>query len=204
MIRRLSSNLVAVMIPNVVFVLGGPGSGKSTQCKLIVKQYDYVHLSAGELLRKEQVKNESKYKVLIQHHMKEGSIVPAEITCNLLKQAMVESRKNNFLIDGYPRNEDNLVTWQKMFGDGMRVSFVLFLECPLEVCLDRCLGRGEAGSGRADDNLQSLKKRFEVFLKHTEPIVGYYDNLNLLKRIDGSKTTQEVFGDVKKIFDGVK
>lgn len=200
MIRRILSNLTN-MVPEVVFVLGGPGCGKGTQCELIVKQYDFVHLSAGELLRNEQTKNESKYKDLIQHHMKEGTIVPAEITCNLLRQAMDETKKRYFLIDGYPRNHDNLVTWQKVMGNESRVAFVLFFECPLDVCVERCLGRGEAGSGRADDNLDSLKKRIRVFEEQTKPIVDYYDKLNLVERVDASKSKEEVFADVKKVFD---
>lgn len=201
MFRTLSTS-VTNMIPSVVFVLGGPGCGKGTQCEFIVKHYDFVHLSAGELLRKEQKNTTSKYGALIQHHMKEGSIVPAEITCNLLKQAMEETKRNNFLIDGYPRNEDNLVTWQKVMGEVSRVAFVLFFECPLDVCVERCLGRGEAGSGRADDNLDVLKKRIQVFLNQTQPIVDYYDKLNLVKRVDASRSKLEVFEDVKKIFDG--
>lgn len=199
MIRRCATRLTN-MAPNVVFVLGGPGSGKGTQCELIVKHYNFEHLSAGELLRREQTKNGSKYKDLIQHHMKEGTIVPAEITCNLLRQAMNESGKKNFLVDGYPRNEDNLVTWQRVMGEAARVLFVLFFECPLEVCVERCLGRGEAGSGREDDNLESLKKRIGVFLKETQPIVDYYDKLDLVKRVDGSREKDLVFDDVKRVF----
>lgn len=203
MSSRLSS-AITNMVKNVVFVLGGPGCGKGTQCEFIVKQYDFVHLSAGELLRQEQLKSKSKYKELIQHHMKEGSIVPAEITCNLLKQAMEESKKMNFLIDGYPRNEDNFITWEKIMANTSRVLFVLFFDCPLDVCVERCLGRGEAGSGRADDNLDSLKKRIQVFLQHTQPIVDYYDRSNKVKHVDASRTKEEVFEDIKKIFDNLK
>lgn len=186
-------------MPDVVFVLGGPGCGKGTQCSAIVERYDFAHLSAGELLRLEQ-KRDSQYSKLIQKHMKEGSIVPAEITCGLLKRAMEESEKRRFLIDGYPRNEDNLRTWERMMGTS-RVWFVLFFECPLEVCIERCLGRGEAGSGRSDDNLESVKKRIEVFLKDTRPIVDYYEERGLVRRIDGSRTKEAVFEDVKKVFD---
>lgn len=189
------------MVPSVVFVLGGPGCGKGTQCELIVKHYDFVHLSAGELLRQEQRKNASKYGELIEHHMKEGTIVPAEITCSLLRQAMEETGRQNFLIDGYPRNEDNLVAWQKVMGEASRVAFVLFFECPLDVCVERCLGRGESGSGRADDNLDSLKKRVQVFLKQTQPIVDYYDKLDLVKRVDASRPKEKVFEDVKKVLN---
>ena len=94
--------------PNVVFVLGAPGSGKGTQCSLIVRDLDYVHLSAGDLLRIERETPGSKNGESILTHMKNGTIVPVEITCSLLENAIEKSGKANFLIDGFPRNQDNL------------------------------------------------------------------------------------------------
>ena len=106
----------AVKKPEVVFVLGGPGAGKGTQCTNIVKKYGYVHLSAGDLLREERTKSNSEFGELIENHIKNGTIVPVEITCSLLDRAMQNSENPNkkFLIDGFPRNEDNLQGWNKV------------------------------------------------------------------------------------------
>jgi len=101
--------------PQVVFILGGPGAGKGTQCQKIVEEFSFVHLSAGELLREEK-KSGSKDADLINRCMSEGKIVPVEITIKLLKKAMemnVEKGKYLFLIDGFPRNEDNWNGWNK-------------------------------------------------------------------------------------------
>lgn len=102
--------------PQVLFVLGGPGAGKGTVCQKIVKTYGYVHLSAGDLLREERAKPGSEYGELIETHIKNGTIVPVEITCSLLDRAMQESKSphNKFLIDGFPRNEDNLRGWTQV------------------------------------------------------------------------------------------
>lgn len=185
---------------NVVFVLGGPGAGKGTQCVRIEKVFGYIHLSAGELLRIERQKTESKFKDEIEMHLKNGSIVPVEITCSLLRQAMEESKKHNFLIDGFPRNQDNLDGWNKAMSDVAVVRKVLFFNCPDDVCVSRCLERGKT-SGRTDDNEESLKKRIVTYRESTLPVIRHYRDQNLVAEIDGNKSEDEVFADVKKVFD---
>lgn len=103
--------------PEVLFILGGPGSGKGTLCRYIVERYGYVHLSAGDLLREERAKPGSQYGELIETHIKNGTIVAVEITCSLLDRAMRTSDNphNRFLIDGFPRNQDNLDGWNKVY-----------------------------------------------------------------------------------------
>ena len=94
--------------PQAVFVLGGPGSGKGTQCANIVNQFGWVHLSAGDLLRDERKKN-GPHAALIEEYIIQGKIVPADLTVLLLKNAMEENvakDKTQFLIDG----SDNLQT----------------------------------------------------------------------------------------------
>lgn len=79
--------------PKVVFVLGAPGSGKGTQCSKIVENFGYVHLSAGDLLREERARADSQYGTLIEDCIKNGKIVPVEITCSLLENAMIKSKQ---------------------------------------------------------------------------------------------------------------
>lgn len=191
---------MATQKPNVVFVLGAPGSGKGTQCEMIVQDFGYIHLSAGELLRQEQANSSSKVGQLIDTYIREGKIVPVEITCGLLDKAMQESGKINFLVDGFPRNKDNLDGWNKAMKEKTNLQFVLFFTCPEEVCVDRCLRRGAEGSGRSDDNVESLKKRFQTYLTSTMPIIDHYDEEGLVKKVSAVKTPEEVFDEVKKLF----
>lgn len=147
----------------VIFVLGGPGAGKGTQCANIVRDYGFVHLSAGDLLRLER-NSGSKDAELINNYIKDGQIVPVAITVGLLKKAieanMAEGRVN-FLVDGFPRNKDNLDGWKEVMGDSAHVHFVLFFDCPEDVMEARLIERGKT-SGRADDNIESIKKRYVV------------------------------------------
>ncbi|GFS19298.1 UMP-CMP kinase, partial [Elysia marginata] len=115
---------------NVVFVLGGPGAGKGTQCEKIQETFGFKHLSAGELLRQEKQEPNSQYGKEIETHLKNGSIVPVKITCSLLRREMETSGKNNFLIDGFPRNKDNLDGWNLEMEGVAKVRNVLFFNCP--------------------------------------------------------------------------
>ncbi len=145
-------------------MLGGPGSGKGTQCSNIVRDYGFVHLSAGDLLREEQ-KRESPNAELINTYIKEGKIVPVEITVNLIKTAMqsnMDKGKHYFLVDGFPRNQNNLDGWEGIMNEFAEVKFVLFFDCPEAVMEERLLSRGKT-SGRADDNIDSIKKRWVAY-----------------------------------------
>ncbi|XP_049283759.1 UMP-CMP kinase [Anopheles funestus] len=189
--------------PKVVFVLGPPGSGKGTQCEKIVKEFGYTHLSAGDLLREERNREGSEYGALIEDNIKNGRIVPVEITCALLENAMnktIQATGNDrFLIDGFPRNEDNLQGWTKKMADKVEQQFVLFFECSEQQCTERCLKRGES-SGRSDDNAESLKKRFNTYINDTVAIIKHYEELQLVKKIDASAGPDAVFEHVKAIF----
>ncbi|XP_065904516.1 UMP-CMP kinase-like isoform X2 [Dysidea avara] len=190
---------MAAVKPLVVFVLGGPGAGKGTQCAKIVEEYGFVHLSAGDLLRAERASG-SPDGDLIQSCMKEGKIVPVEITVNLIRKAIEASGKGKFLVDGYPRNEDNYTGWEKYMGDRCNVGLVLFFDCPEEVCLERAMKRGQT-SGRVDDNIESFRKRYHTYINETMPIVKIYQDKGKLRTISGLPPPDEVFAEVKKIFD---
>lgn len=190
--------------PKVIFILGGPGAGKGTQCSLLVSNFGFKHLSAGDLLREERNKPGSEYGELIEHHITNGTIVPVAITCKLIEKAMQRTNTDTFLIDGFPRNKDNLDGWLQEMADKTALLFVLFFDCPIDTCIDRCLKRGAAGSGRTDDNVESLKKRIKTFNEDTLPIIEYYKKLNLVKTIDATRTAEEVFEDVKKCVDCIK
>ncbi|XP_054718246.1 UMP-CMP kinase-like [Uloborus diversus] len=186
--------------PKVVFVLGAPGAGKGTQCKKIVDKFGYVHLSAGDLLRAERNTPGSQYGELIETHIRNGTIVPVEITCRLIEEAMKQSGTNKFLVDGFPRNKDNLDGWNKEMHDKADVQFILFIDCSEEACIDRCLKRGAAGSGRSDDNLESLKKRFRTFHNDTLPIVNQFGEKGMVVKVDGSLDPETVFDKIQDTF----
>ncbi|XP_048127677.1 UMP-CMP kinase isoform X3 [Rhodamnia argentea] len=97
----------------ITFVLGGPGSGKGTQCAKIVENFGYTHLSAGELLRREIASNSEDGAMLLDT-IKEGKIVPSEVTVKLIQKEMESCGNCKFLIDGFPRNEENRIAFEQI------------------------------------------------------------------------------------------
>ncbi|XWS56385.1 hypothetical protein CRYUN_Cryun09bG0081000 [Craigia yunnanensis] len=180
--------------PKVVFVLGGPGSGKGTQCANIVQHFGYTHLSAGDLLRAEK-NSGSENGTMIQNMMNEGKIVPSEVTIKLLQKAMVESGNDKFLIDGFPRNEENRAAFEAF--TKIEPEFVLFFNCPEEEMERRILNRNQ---GREDDNIETIRKRFKVFLESSLPVIEYYKAKGKVREIDAGMPIEEVFEVVKVIF----
>jgi UMP-CMP kinase len=137
--------------------------------------YPCLHLSAGELLRAETTKEESPHKELIENCLVSGNIVPVEISLSLLEAAMKEAADAHgksllFLVDGFPRNFDNLHGWIKCMNRTTTVWGVLNYACPLEELERRILNRAK-DSGRSDDNLASARKRFATFERETVPVV---------------------------------
>ncbi|CAK7895908.1 uridylate kinase [[Candida] anglica] len=182
---------------SVIFVLGGPGAGKGTQCANLVRDHGFVHLSAGDLLRAEQTREGSQYGAMIAQYIKDGLIVPQEVTIALLDQAIKEQfakGSTKFLVDGFPRKMDQAITFEEQIAPS---SFTLFFECPEQVMLTRLLERGKT-SGRADDNVESIKKRFRTFVETSMPVVEYFEKQGKVVKVSCDKPVDEVYESVKK------
>lgn len=186
--------------------------GKGTQSDLLKENYPCVHLSAGELLRAETTKEDSPHKELIESCLVSGNIVPVEISLSLLEAAMKEAAKEHgtsliFLVDGFPRNFDNLDGWIRCMKGVATAWGILDYQCPLEELERRILNRSE-DSGRSDDNLQSARKRFATFDRDTVPVVDTLRRVECLLKernqpalhvfyIRGDQTVEEVWSDTQ-------
>jgi len=175
--EEVTENMLGGKKVTVVFVLGGPGSGKGTQCTNIVEHFGFTHLSAGDLLRAE-IKSGSENGTMIDNMIKEGKIVPSEVTIKLLKEAMIKSENDKFLIDGFPRNEENRAAFENV--TKISPAFVLFFDCAEEEMERRLLGRNQ---GRVDDNIETIRKRFKVFVESSLPVIEYYSSKDKVKKV---------------------
>jgi len=181
--------------PNVVFVIGGPGSGKGTMCELAESQLGWTHLSTGELLRAEREAG-GPAAATIEEFISAGKLVPNAIVVSLLKDAMEKvtrtTGRNNFLLDGFPRSLDNLEAWYEIFGREAELPKMLYFECPYPVLEKRIMGRAKY-SGRSDDNVDSVKLRFDTFKAETLPTVEHFKSRKKCIEIDTSRERQIVY-----------
>ncbi|KAF8553394.1 UMP-CMP kinase [Imleria badia] len=182
----------------VIYVLGGPGAGKGTQCSRLVEDFNFSHLSAGDLLRAEQNREGSQYGNMIRTCIQEGTIVPQEVTIKLLEIAMsaeLQTRsgqgwtdgKGRFLIDGFPRKMDQALTFEETV---CSPSQVLVFDADQEVMIQRILERGKT-SGREDDNIESLKKRFHTHNELSQPVIKYLESQGKVVKINSNLSIEE-------------
>lgn len=181
--------------PNVVFVLGGPGAGKGTMCELAESQLGWTHLSVGDLCRAE-LQAGGPTAANIDESMTAGKLVSDKIVVTLLKNAMETvtrtTGRNNFLLDGFPRSLSNLDEWYGIFGKDSELPKMLYFECPYPVLEKRILGRAKY-SGRSDDNVESIKLRFDTFKAETLPTVALFKSKNKCVEVDTSQDRQAVY-----------
>jgi len=185
-------------------VLGGPGSGKGTQCAKLVADRGYAHLSAGDLLRDEVASGSALGQECAQI-MKDGKLVPPEVIIRLLREAMeravaaapASALPVNILIDGFPRALDQAALFERGI---MAPELVLFFDCPEEEMEARLLKRGET-SGRADDNADTIRKRFRTFVEQSVPVVDEYHRKGKAAKISATAPPDEVYVKVLEAID---
>ncbi|XP_048137969.1 UMP-CMP kinase 3-like isoform X2 [Rhodamnia argentea] len=116
---------------------------------------------------------------MIQNMIKEGKIVPAEVSIKLLPKATQESGNDKFLIDGFPLNEESHAAFEAV--TKIEPEFALFFDCPVEEMEKHLLSRSQGGE---DDNVEAIRKRFEAFLGSSLPVIEHYHSRgNVRKRL---------------------
>ncbi|XP_069842217.1 adenylate kinase isoenzyme 1 isoform X3 [Dendropsophus ebraccatus] len=185
----------------IIFVVGGPGSGKGTQCERIVQKYGYTHLSTGDLLRAEVSSGTERGKTL-SAIMERGELVPLDTVLDMLRDAMIAKAdvSKGFLIDGYPREVKQGEEFEKKIAPP---SLLLYIDAGSETMVKRLLKRGET-SGRADDNEETIKKRLETYYKATEPVIAMYESRGIVRKMNAEGSVDDVFKQVSAALDALK
>lgn len=180
---------------DIYFIVGGPGSGKGTQCKIITNNVpNTVHISAGDLLRRESISN-SEIKFMLDN----GLIVPSYITIRLLIQEIVLNDGKIILIDGFPRCLEQGIEFEETVSSlDYKIKKVIYLSADDSIMTERLLNRCLTYVNRTDDNEEIIPQRIERHKLAINFIIDYYgEKVNI---IDSNGTIETVSCDVARIF----
>ena len=185
-----------------LMILGAPGSGKGTQGQLIAKHLGIAEVSTGELLRA-AAKQGTALGLEARKYMDKGLLVPDEVILSLIREILDSpAGKRGMLMDGFPRTVPQAEAVDRFLaGRKERVSLVLVLEVPEDELVRRLLARA-AKEGRADDNLESIQQRLEVYHRQTAPLVAYYERQGVVRRVPGAGSVEEIQQRVRKAVGG--
>jgi adenylate kinase len=168
-------------------IIGIQGSGKGTQAKLIAEKFKLKRISIGKQARKE-VKRKSKKGKILAKYIDKGMLAPNGIINDLI---IKNTPKDNFIIDGFPRDEKQLKIANKI-----NIEKVILLTLPKKEVYKRIEKRSKKEK-RLDDNKKSLETRLKLFYKHSPHIVKHFKGKII--KIDGNQTRKKVFSDIKKV-----
>ena len=179
--------------PCYIFVIGGPGCGKTTQSRFIYELFDFAHLSTGQILRDTIAKKKIPNWKAIQKRMNEGYTVDSDLVIKLLTDTMEKQNEKHIVMDGFPINEDNYETWNMVMQRGKNFSAVFYFEITEDEMKRRFLERNE----REDDNDMTIKQRIRTFNYETKPLIEFFRNRGKITIFDGMKSKEELYNDVK-------
>ena len=166
-------------------LFGPPGSGKGTQSENIIKKYQLVHLSTGDILRAELAAN-TELGLKAKAIMEKGELVSDEIVIGMIANKLDSNQgTKGFIFDGFPRTVAQAEALDKLLeSKGMKVDMMLGLEVEKQELINRLLKRGEE-TGRADDNLETIENRINVYNNQTTPVMNYYKTQGKYYPVDG-------------------
>jgi adenylate kinase len=175
-----------------VMILGAPGSGKGTQGKLLAGHLGIPQVSTGDLLRA-AVKQGTPLGVRAKGYMDQGLLVPDDVIFGLIQEILdAPAAARGVLMDGFPRTIPQAEAVDRMLqAKGAQVDRVLLLEVDEEELVQRLLARA-AKEGRSDDNLESIRQRLQVFHAQTAPLIAFYTQRGVVRRVPGMGTIEEI------------
>lgn len=176
-----------------IVLFGPPGAGKGTQSQFLVERFGLVHLSTGDIFRR-NIKEGTELGQLAQKYMNEGKLVPDEVTINMLKAELEKiTNPKGFIFDGFPRTEAQAQALENLLeAMNTAISAMIALEVPEDELKKRLADRAKT-SGRADDaDPAVIQKRIDVYNAETLPVKHYYEKKGKYRGINGVGTIEEV------------
>jgi adenylate kinase len=179
-----------------IALLGPPGSGKGTQAERLRDELGFVWLSTGDLLREARAAGTDVGRRAAEY-MDRGALVPDDLVLAVVRDALADLAGRSVLLDGFPRTVEQAdALTAGLEARGRELTAVLLVDVPDDVVVERIAGRGQ---GRRDDRPETVRERLRVYHRDTQPLVDYYDERGLLRRVDGAQGPDAVHDDVRAV-----
>ncbi len=184
-----------------IILSGAPGSGKGTQSDLLVAHYGLQHLSTGDVLRKE-IKTGSELGKQIDELISKGNLVPDDMMYGVIDHYLANLPKDSkgMIFDGYPRTVAQAEALSELLKKYNMEAIMIDMLVDEQLLIQRLIERGKV-SGRADDNLNTIRHRIAVYHNQTEPIANYYLHQGNYFAVNGNHTVEEVFMQLERVID---
>ena len=213
-----------------IIIFGPPGAGKGTQSDFVAKKFNLFKLSTGDLLRNE-IKEKTPLGIKITSIVNSGSLVSDDIINSLIENIISNvDYKNRIIFDGYPRNSAQAEDLSKLlFKHGQKIDLVIRLKVSLDIIKKRITGRmvcSKCGTTyneffnppdatskccqkkflkkRDDDNVDIAIKRFETYEESTEPVLDYYNKMDLVKDINGEANIEAIYNEISSYLNVIE
>lgn len=180
-----------------IVLFGAPGCGKGTQSERLIDKYGFHHISTGELLRGHIARGTELGKIA-DSYISQGHLIPDDLMISIIDDLLEtpEVKGKSIIFDGFPRTVNQAVELEKLMERrGNKIDAVIGLEVPDEMLVERLIKRGQE-SGRADDNLDTIKERLQVYHNVTKPLMVFYKDKGSYVAIDGAKAIDEITGNI--------
>ncbi|MGJ9384533.1 adenylate kinase [Salipaludibacillus neizhouensis] len=212
-----------------LILMGLPGAGKGTQAEKVVAKYGVPHISTGDMFRA-AIKDGTELGLRAKAFMDEGNLVPDEVTVGIVEERLSKDDcQKGFLLDGFPRTVAQASALEEILKSlDRQLDHVLYIKVPEEDLFKRLTGRwicpecgatyheiynppkvqgkcdkdGSDLTQRKDDKPDTVKKRIDVNMEQTQPLVDFYSEKGYLRNINGQKDIQDVFEDIDQLLKG--
>jgi len=180
-----------------IILFGGPGAGKGTQAQRITEHYSIPQISTGDILR-ETAASQSPLSKKIKEVMQRGELVSDDLLKEIVEARLQKADcQKGFILDGYPRTIRQALDLEAVMRDiNKKLNTVLYVEVPEQELITRLSKRG-----RADDNETTIKNRLKVYESSTRPVLDFYQAKDLLKKVNGVGSVEDIFDQIKGILD---
>ncbi|GAB2560106.1 adenylate kinase [Leucobacter ruminantium] len=173
-----------------LLIIGPPGAGKGTQAGRIAERYGVPAISTGDIFRA-NIKGGTELGQRVQAIIESGELVPDSLTNEIVQDRLAQAdAEGGFLLDGYPRNVEQVHALDGML-DGSSLDAVVLLEADVDAVVARLLKRAEI-EGRADDTEDVIRHRQEVYAEQTAPLIDLFSKRGILVTVDGLGSVDEV------------